>query len=76
MKMVFALALAATVTAPAFAQTIHHNTRRGLRAYAYTTHAPANTEVPANTNPNAMRWSNDKAGGGSMGYNQHNEVSN
>jgi len=70
MKMALALALAVAVTAPAFARTTHHNTRRGLRAYAYT------TQAPANPNPDAMRWSADKVGGGSMGYNQHNEVRN
>ena len=76
MKMIFALALAVAVTAPAFAQTVRHKADRGVRAYDYTTQAPTNTQAPANTNPSAMRWSNDKVGGGSMGYNQHNEVSN
>lgn len=70
MKIVFALALAVAVTAPAFARTIHHNTRRGLRAYDYTTPAPTNE------NPDAMRWGANQVGGGSMGYNQHNEVKN
>jgi hypothetical protein len=70
MKMTLALALAVAVTAPAFARTSHHNLRRGLNAYAYT------RQAPANPNPDAMRWSTDKAGGGSMGYNQHNEVKN
>jgi hypothetical protein len=70
MKTVFALALAFAVTAPAFARTIHHYPRRGLRAYAYT------TQAPANPNPDAVRWGTDKSGGGSMGYNEHNEVKN
>lgn len=62
------LALAVAVTAPAFARTIHHNARSGLRAYDYTTQTPQN--------PAAMKWKADKAGGGSLGYNTHNEVSN
>jgi len=70
MKMILALAIAVAVTAPAFAKTTHHDTRRGLRAY------DATTQAPANQNPSSMRWSVDKAGAGSMGYNQHNEVSN
>jgi hypothetical protein len=70
MKMALALALAVAVTAPAFARTAHNNPRRGLHAYAYT------TQAPANPNPDAIRWGADKAGGGSMGYNQHNEVKN
>ena len=70
MKTALALALAVAVTAPAFARTVDHNPRRGLRAYDYT------TQGPANTSPNAMHWDAGKAGGGSMGYNTHNEVSN
>jgi hypothetical protein len=70
MKMILGLALAVAVTAPAFAKTTHHETRRGLRAYDYTRQAPANPSL------DTMRWGADKAGGGSMGYNQHNEVKN
>jgi len=70
MKIALTLALAVAVTAPAFARTAHHNSRRGLSAYAYT------TQAPANPNPDTVRWGSDKAGGGSMGYNQHNEVKN
>jgi hypothetical protein len=54
--------LHAFATTPAFARTTHHIPRRSLRAYDYTTH------------PDDMRWGTDKTGGGSLGYNQHNEV--
>jgi hypothetical protein len=60
--------LHAFARAPAFARTTHRIPPRSLRAYDYT------TQVPANLNPDDMRWGTDKAGGGSLGYNEHNEV--
>jgi hypothetical protein len=62
--------LHAFAAVPAFARTIHHIPRRSLRAYDYTTPAPANLS------PDDMRWGTGKTGGGSMGYNQHNEDKN
>jgi hypothetical protein len=62
--------LYAFARAPAFARTTDHIPRRSLRAYDYT------TQAPANLNPDDMRWGTDKTGGGSMGYNQHNEDKN
>jgi hypothetical protein len=62
--------LHAFARAPAFARTTHHIPRRSLRAYDYA------TQAPANLNPDEMRWGPDKAGAGSMGYNQHNEDKN
>jgi hypothetical protein len=62
--------LYAFAAAPAFARTTHQIPRRSLRAYDYT------TQAPENLNPDDMRWGTDKTGGGSMGYNQHNEDKN
>jgi hypothetical protein len=60
--------LYAFATVPALARTTHHIPRRSLRAYDYI------TQAPANLNPDQMRWGTDKTGGGSLGYNEHNEV--
>ena len=72
-KTVLAIALAVAVTSPALAKVNHHAhaaRQAGLRAFDST--APA----PATLSPDEMKWSAAKAGGGSMGYNMHDEVKN
>jgi len=75
-KTVLAMALAVAVTSPALATANHHAHRSaiarqsGLRAF--------NSIAPAPATPSAdeMKWSPEKTGGGSMGFNTHNEVKN
>jgi hypothetical protein len=75
-KSVLAIALAVAVTSPALAKVNHHAHRpaiasqSGLRAF--------NSIAPAPATPSAddMKWSPEKAGGGSIGYNTHDEVRN
>jgi hypothetical protein len=75
-KTVLAIALAVAVTSPALAKVNHYThksaiTRQaGLRAF--------NSIAPAPATPSAddMKWSPEKAGGGSMGFNTHDEVKN
>jgi hypothetical protein len=78
-KTAVALAVAVAIAgigSPAFAQAIHHRTRgsydytRGAQAYDYT---PQTSQGAAPSDP---RWTPQTAGGGSMGYNEHNEVKN
>jgi hypothetical protein len=78
-KTAVALAVAvaiAGIASPAFAQANHQRTRgsydytRGTQAYDY---APQTPQGAAPSNP---KWVPQMAGGGSMGYNSHNEVSN
>jgi hypothetical protein len=75
-KTVLAIGLAVAVTSPVLAKANHHAQRpaiaraAGLRAF--------NSIAPAPANPSAdeMKWSPEKAGGGSIGFNTHDEVKN
>jgi hypothetical protein len=74
-KTVLAIALAVAVTSPVLAKVNPHAhkpavTQSGLRAF--NSIAPA----PATLSADEMKWSPEKAGGGSMGYNTHDEVKN
>jgi len=75
-KTVLAIALAVAVTSPALAKANHHTHRpaiaraAGLRAF--NSIAP----TPANPSADEMKWSPEKAGGGSIGFNTHDEVKN
>jgi hypothetical protein len=75
-KTVLAIALAVAVTSPALAKANYHAHKpaiarqAGLRAF--NSIAPA----PATPSADGMKWSPEKAGGGSIGYNTHDEVKN
>jgi hypothetical protein len=75
-RTVVAIALAVAVTSPALAKVNHHAHKPaiahqpGLRAF--NSIAPA----PAAPSADVMKWSPEKAGGGSIGYNTHDEVKN
>jgi hypothetical protein len=75
-KTVLAIALAVAVTSPALAK-VNHDAHKpavarqaGLRAF--------NSVAPAPATPSAddIKWSPEKAGGGSIGFNTHDEVKN
>jgi hypothetical protein len=73
-KTVLAIALAVAVTSPVLAKANHHAHKpaiaraAGLRAF--------NSIAPANPSADQMKWSPEKAGGGSIGFNTHDEVKN
>jgi hypothetical protein len=75
-KTVLAVALAVAVTSPALAKVNHHAHKpaiarqAGLRAF--------NSIAPTAATPSAddMKWSSEKTGGGSIGFNTHDEVKN
>jgi hypothetical protein len=75
-RTVVAIALAVAIASPALAKATHHAHKpatareAGLRAF--------NSISPAPAQPSAddMKWSPEKAGGGSIGFNTHDEVKN